>query len=280
MNHIELYNQTALQCGKLITRRYSTSFSLGIRMLGAHIRGPIYAIYAFVRLADEIVDTFHGHDKETLLREFREDTQKAIDRRISVNPVLHAFQQTVHAYGIERELIDAFLESMEMDLTGKTYNDSLYQQYIYGSAEVVGLMCLRVFCTGNEALYQQLKAPARSLGAAFQKVNFLRDLKDDHDDRGRMYFPGVDFSRFSVADKHQIERDILVDFADALKGIQQLPASSRKGVYLAYRYYLKLFRKITQKNPQQIKEERIRINNASKLYILMKSVARYRLNLF
>ncbi len=280
MNHLQLYHDTSLECGKLITRRYSTSFSLGIQMLGKEIRGPIYAIYAFVRLADEIVDTFHGHDKETLLKEFRRDTYLALERRISVNPVLHSFQETVHQYGIENELIDAFLDSMEMDLTGKTYDDSLYRKYIYGSAEVVGLMCLRVFCHGDVPFYESLKAPARSLGAAFQKVNFLRDLKDDFDGRGRMYFPGVDFSRFSEADKRQIEEDIHRDFEDALAGIKQLPRDSRKGVYLAYRYYVKLFRKITDRAPEQIKAERIRINNAAKMYILAKSFARYRLNLF
>jgi phytoene/squalene synthetase len=280
MNHLQLYHDTSLECGKLITRRYSTSFSLGIQMLGKEIRGPIYAIYAFVRLADEIVDTFHGHDKETLLREFRRDTYLALERKISVNPVLHSFQETVHQFGIEIDLVDAFLDSMEMDLTGKTYDDSLYRKYIYGSAEVVGLMCLRVFCYGDATYYERLKAPARSLGAAFQKVNFLRDLKDDFDGRGRMYFPGVDFSRFSEADKRQIEEDIHRDFEDALAGIKQLPAGSRKGVYLAYRYYVKLFRKITVRPPEQIKTERIRINNAAKMYILAKSFARYRLNLF
>ena len=280
MNHMELYNQTAVQCGKLITTSYSTSFSLGIKMLGAEIRGPIYAIYGFVRIADEIVDTFHGHDKETLLYEFRADVQKALDRKISTNPILHAFQETVHTYSIDKSLIVAFLDSMEMDLTGKTYNDSLYQQYIYGSAEVVGLMCLHVFCKGDEVLYNKLKKHARSLGAAFQKVNFLRDLKDDFDDRGRMYFPGIDFSKFSEADKKQIETDIITDFEDALEGIKQLPDSSRKGVYLAYRYYVKLFRKIAQKRPEQIKAERIRISNTSKMYILAKSFARYQLNIF
>lgn len=274
---MELYNRTAGQCGRLLTRRYSTSFSLGIRLLGKPIRGPVYAIYGFVRLADEIVDTFHEQDKATLLREFRADTQKALDRRLSVNPVLHAFQQTVHAYGIERQLVDDFLDSMEMDLNGKTYTDDLYRRYIYGSAEVVGLMCLRVFCSSDTNLYDVLKAPARRLGAAFQKVNFLRDLRDDFDDRGRMYFPGIDFARFSEADKRQIEADIHHDFAEALEGIRRLPASSRKGVYLAYRYYLKLFRKIARKNPEQIKARRIRINNLAKLYIFMKSEARYRL---
>lgn len=280
MNHMELYNDTTVQCSKLITKKYSTSFSLGIQMLGNELRGPIYAIYGFVRLADEIVDTFHGFDKETLLYEFRADTQKALDRKISTNPVMHAFQETVHRFGIEQDLINAFLDSMEMDLTGKTYTDSSYQKYIYGSAEVVGLMCLHVFCEGNKELYNKLMPHARSLGAAFQKINFLRDLKDDFDDKGRMYFPGVDFSCFSAMDKKQIEVDIVRDFEDALIGIKQLPNSSRKGVYLAYRYYIKLFHKISGKKPEQIKEERIRISNTSKMYIWAKSVARYQLNIF
>lgn len=280
MNHIQLYNDASQDCGKLITNRYSTSFSLGIKLLGKEIRGPIYAIYAFVRLADEIVDTFHGHDKSALLAEFKEDTYKALNRKISMNPVLHGFQETVHAYGIEPDLIDDFLASMEMDLSGKTYDDSSYQKYIYGSAEVVGLMCLHVFCKGDKKLYEELRMPARSLGAAFQKVNFLRDLKDDFDDRGRMYFPGVDFSCFSEADKRQIEEDIQKDFSDALDGIRRLPASARKGVYLAYRYYVKLFVKIANRRPEQIKSQRIRINNVSKMYIMMKSFARYQLNIF
>lgn len=275
MNHMDLYKQTSLQCSKAVTRRYSTSFSLGIRLLGTSVREAVYAIYGFVRLADEIVDTFHHRDKALLLQEFRRETEKALERKLSVNPILHAFQETVHRYGIESELVDAFLDSMEMDLNGKTYTDTLYQQYIYGSAEAVGLMCLRVFCHGNQAPYDELKSPARSLGAAFQKINFLRDLKDDHDERGRMYFPGIDFARFSEADKRKIEADIQRDFADALPGIRRLPASSRKGVYLAYCYYLKLFRKITRKKPDQIKAGRIRINNASKLYILMESLAKY-----
>lgn len=280
MNHMELYNQISVQCGKIITKQYSTSFSWGIKLLDVEMRTPIYSIYGFVRLADEIVDTFHGHDKETLLYEFRAETYKALERKISVNPILHAFQKTVHEFDIEQELIDAFLDSMAMDLTDKTYDDSSYQKYIYGSAEVVGLMCLRAFCKGNHELFENLKSPAKSLGAAFQKVNFLRDLKDDFDDRGRMYFPEVNFNHFSSEDKQQIEQDILTDFDQALKGIKLLPSSSRMGVYLAYRYYLKLFRKISGKHPEQIKAERIRLSNTSKIYILADSVARYRLNIF
>jgi phytoene/squalene synthetase len=215
----------------------------------------------------------------TMFREFRQDTYKALERGISINPIINSFQSVVRTYGIETELIDAFLDSMEMDLEGKTYDDELYKKYIYGSAEVVGLMCLRVFCQGDRALFDTLKSSARSLGAAFQKVNFLRDLKDDFDERGRIYFPGVDFSRFTNSDKSLIEEDIQKDFDDALSGIRRLPEGCREGVYLAYRYYVKLFLKIKNQKPERIREGRIRINNASKVYILLKSFARYRLNL-
>ncbi|MCB0569223.1 MAG: phytoene/squalene synthase family protein, partial [Phaeodactylibacter sp.] len=209
---MELYNKVCIECSQHITRRYSTSFSMGIRVFDPHLRGPICAIYGFVRFADEIVDTFHQYPKEGLLRRFRDDTYRAIEERVSLNPVLQAFQQTVHQYQIDSALIDAFLDSMEMDLYYNRYHDGLYQQYIYGSAEVVGLMCLRVFCEGDEALYQHLKAPARSLGSAFQKINFLRDMKSDFDERGRVYFPGVDFTRFTNEDKLEIEADIKKDF--------------------------------------------------------------------
>ncbi|MEM6698231.1 MAG: phytoene/squalene synthase family protein, partial [Bacteroidota bacterium] len=233
---LSLYNQVCRECSQLITNRYSTSFSLGIKSFDKHLRLPIYAVYGFVRFADEIVDTFHDYPKADLLQQFRLDTYKAIEEKISLNPVLHAFQEVVHRYQIERELIDAFLDSMEMDLHFDRYEDRLYKQYIYGSAEVVGLMCLRVFCDGNEEQYQRLKAPACSLGSAFQKINFLRDMKSDFDDRGRVYFPGVDFRRFSQQDKLQIEADIKKDFDHAYLGIVQLPKSARFGVYLAYVY--------------------------------------------
>lgn len=280
MNHLQIYDLSSIQCGKVITRKYSTSFSLGITMLGSDIRSAIYAIYGFVRLADEIVDTFHDFDKEALLKEFRHDTKQAIERKISTNPIIHAFQHTVHKYAIDQQLVSDFLDSMEMDLADKTYDDSLYKQYIYGSAEVVGLMCLQVFCYGKDTPYSDLEASARSLGAAFQKVNFLRDMKDDYAERGRIYFPGIDFSRFSAAEKKQIEADIEADFAHALEGIKKLPASSRHGVYLAYRYYAKLFRKISIQEPEKIKEGRIRINNVSKATLFAQSFARYRLNIF
>jgi phytoene/squalene synthetase len=268
-----------MECSKLITNRYSTSFSLGIRMFDKRFRDPIYAVYGFVRFADEIVDTFHNFPKEALLRRFEEDTYHAIDERISLNPVLQSFQDVVHRYNIERELIDAFLRSMEMDLHLNTYGQQGYEEYIYGSAEVVGLMCLRIFCEGDDAMYQQLKAPARSLGAAFQKVNFLRDIRSDYDDRGRVYFPGVDFTRFTNAEKRQIEADIARDFNDALIGIRQLPEGARLGVLLAYRYYTKLFDKIRRAPAEQVASKRIRVNDGRKIMLLFSSALRHSLNM-
>ncbi|MEN0049922.1 MAG: phytoene/squalene synthase family protein [Bacteroidota bacterium] len=276
---LSLYNQVCRECSQLITNRYSTSFSLGIKSFDKHLRLPIYAVYGFVRFADEIVDTFHDYPKADLLQQFRLDTYKAIEEKISLNPVLHAFQEVVHRYQIERELIDAFLDSMEMDLHFDRYEDRLYKQYIYGSAEVVGLMCLRVFCDGNEEQYQRLKAPACSLGSAFQKINFLRDMKSDFDDRGRVYFPGVDFRRFSQQDKLQIEADIKKDFDDAYVGIVQLPKGARFGVYLAYVYYTKLFAKIKNSPVKQVKEERIRVNDGRKMVLLFSSLVRNQFNL-
>ncbi len=276
---LELYNKTCLECSKLITNRYSTSFSLGIRVFDKRFRSPIYAIYGFVRFADEIVDTFHEYPKEELLSRFWEDTYRAIDERISLNPVLQAFQETVHKYHIERELIDAFLKSMEMDLYFNEYDPSKYKEYIYGSAEVVGLMCLRVFCEGDDAMYQRLKESARSLGSAFQKINFLRDMASDFDDRGRVYFPGVDFTQFTAQDKIDIEADIKKDFDDAYKGIIQLPKGVRLGVYLAYVYYTNLFQKIRQSPAERVTQERIRVHDGKKMYLLFSSALRNSLNL-
>lgn len=277
---LSLYNQTCLECSSLITRRYSTSFSMGIRVFDIKYRSPIYAIYGFVRFADEIVDTFHDFPKKELLDKFRSDTYEAIKSGISLNPVLHSFQNVVNKYNIERELIDAFLDSMEMDLNLNAYEDNLYQKYIYGSAEVVGLMCLRVFVNGDDQLYHHLYASARSLGSAFQKINFLRDIKSDFDERGRVYFPGVDFRSFNLRDKLQIESDIKKDFDDALIGIKQLPQGVRFGVYLAYKYYTKLFQKIKSASPSKVKEERIRVNDGRKVVLLFSSAFRLRFNLF
>lgn len=252
---------------------------MGIRMFDRRFRGPIYAIYGFVRFADEIVDTFHDKPKHTLLNRFREDTFRAIEEKVSLNPVLHSFQETVHRYGIERELIDAFLDSMEMDLYHNSYEPGLYEKYIYGSAEVVGLMCLRVFCEGDRALFESLKKPARSLGAAFQKINFLRDMQSDFDDRGRVYFPGVDFQTFTEKDKIRIEADIKQDFDLAYTGIVQLPKGARFGVYLAYVYYINLFQKIKRAPAKSVTRQRIRVHDGKKVYLLFSSALRNRLNM-
>lgn len=279
MEHQNLYNDTCRDCSKLITQRYSTSFSMGIKAFDKKYRPPIYAIYGFVRFADEIVDTFHDFEKATLLDRFRRDTYQAIEEGISLNPVLQAFQEVVHCYNIEMELIDAFLDSMEMDLHFNNYEDSLYKKYIYGSAEVVGLMCLRVFVEGDEERYQALKEPARALGSAFQKINFLRDMASDFDDRGRVYFPGIDFTRFTNEDKLAIEADIKQDFDFAYTGIVQLPKGVRFGVYLAYVYYTKLFKKIRQSPASRVKEERIRVHDTRKVMLLFSSALRNSLNL-
>ena len=276
---MELYNDVCVQLSKKITWNYSTSFTLGIRTLHKSLHDSIYSIYGFVRLADEIVDTFHEHDKAKLLNRFREQTWEAIEERISTNPVLQSFQLVVHQYNIDRDLIEAFLHSMEMDLHNHSYNANAYNEYIYGSAEVVGLMCLKVFCKGDQQEYDRLKAPARSLGAAFQKVNFLRDMKSDFKERGRVYFPGVDFNYFNDQVKQSIEAEIESDFKDALKGIEQLPSTSRFGVYVAYIYYQALLRKIKNLPAQSIRNERIRVPNKEKFVLLFSSWFKFRLNL-
>ncbi len=264
-----LYDQATLECSKVITTRYSTSFTLGIKTLAKKFQDPVYSIYGFVRFADEIVDTFHDHDKKVLLERFKNETYTAIEEKISLNPVLHSFQLVVNKYNIEKELIDAFLKSMEMDLHHKDYNEGNYNTYIYGSAEVVGLMCLRVFTDGDNNYYEELKEPARRLGAAFQKVNFLRDIKSDYFDRGRIYFPGVDFTQFKNNEKKAIESDIQEDFDAAHEGIMKLPKGARKGVYLAYVYYLKLFQKIRKLSASTIMNKRIRIPDGRKLILII-----------
>jgi phytoene/squalene synthetase len=275
---LNLYDTTTFKCSKLITEHYSTSFTLGIKTLASKFHMPIYAIYGFVRYADEIVDTFHEHNKKELLDRFRRDTYQAIEEKISLNPVLHSFQIVVNQYKIERELIDAFLHSMEMDLYFKDYNDDKYKEYIYGSAEVVGLMCLRVFCEGDIDLYNRLKEPARSLGAAFQKINFLRDMKSDYQERGRTYFPEVDFEKFDEHTKKQIEADIQKDFDDAYQGILKLPKGAKMGVYLAYVYYITLFKKIKAQPASVIMQKRIRVPDAKKIQLLLSSYFKYQLN--
>lgn len=266
-----LFTTVSEQCSRITTQEYSTSFASAIRLLHHDMRKPIYNIYGFVRFADEIVDTFHDFDKESLLAQFKKDTYEAIEKRISLNPILHSFQKTVNEYNIDHRLIDAFFHSMEMDLTKTSYNEAGYQEYIYGSAEVVGLMCLYVFCEGDKDLYKKLEAPARSLGAAFQKVNFLRDVKADYNGLSRVYFPGCDFNNFTQAEKLQIEEDIRRDFRDAYAGIVKLPIKSRFGVYVAYKYYLSLFRKICKACPSHILETRIRIPNYMKMMIVLRA---------
>lgn len=273
-----LFDQTALECSKLITEKYSTSFTLGIKTLDRKFHLPIYAIYGFVRFADEIVDTFHGFDKKVLLNRFRHDTYQAIEEGVSLNPVLHSFQMVVRQYNLERELIDAFLKSMEMDLYLQNYDSEGYSEYIYGSAEVVGLMCLRVFCEGNCPDYDRLREPARKLGSAFQKVNFLRDIKSDYQERGRTYFPGVDFNDFSRDAKKLIEDDIQRDFDEAYIGIMNLPRGARMGVYLAYTYYQTLFDKIKALPVAQIQTGRVRVPDAKKIALLAQTYLKYRLN--
>ena len=275
----QLFDEISVKSSKLVTNTYSTSFSLGIKFLDKSIRTPIYNIYGFVRFADEIVDSFQGYDKEYLLKKFRKDTIEAIEQKISLNPILNSFQETVNKYNIEWELIETFLESMKMDLDPITSSQKYYEKYILGSAEVVGLMCLHVFTEGNIEQYAKLAPSAKKLGSAFQKVNFLRDAQADFIDLGRTYFPGVDFNNFCDADKIKIEMDIEKDFEEALVGIKQLPTSSRGGVYLAYYYYLRLFRKIKNVSSENIISERIRIPNAQKVILMLQSFAKHQTNL-
>jgi phytoene/squalene synthetase len=274
-----LFDKISTKTSKLVTRQYSTSFSLGIRFLNKNFQEPIYGIYGFVRLADEIVDSFHQYDKKTLLEEFKKDTYLSIERGISLNPVLNSFQEVVNTFKIDHELIAAFLKSMEMDLEKKEYTEEGYKEYILGSAEVVGLMCLRVFTEGNNNLYQELKPYAMALGSAFQKINFLRDLNADYVGMGRMYFPNLNMSELNEKVKEEIEIDIEVDFDKGLQGIKKLPKKARLGVYVAYIYYRTLFNKIKKVNSQKILEERIRIPNPQKVMLFAGSYVRNRLNM-
>lgn len=274
----ELYDHVCLRCSKLTTNSYSTSFSLGIRFLHRDFHLPIYAIYGFVRFADEIVDTFHEHNKPELLARFKEDTYRAIEEKISLNPILHSFQYVVNKYHIERELIDTFLYSMELDLSEKKYDQEGYEEYIVGSAEVVGLMCLRVFLEGDDAKYDELKHYARRLGSAFQKINFLRDLKADYQVMGRTYFPEVEMSDFNDAVKSEIEADIQKDFDDGLTGIRKLPKKSRFGVYVAFVYYQSLFNKVKKTPAAVILNKRIRISDNQKYMLFLKCYLKHRMN--
>lgn len=274
-----LFDNLSMNISKMTTRTYSTSFSLGIYFLDSRLRNAIYGIYGFVRIADEIVDSFEGFDKKNLLTRFKSETYEAIHARISVNPILNSFQQVVHQYSIRPELIEMFLQSMEMDLEKVNYTPEKYRQYILGSAEVVGLMCLQVFTEGNHTMYEELKPYAMKLGAAFQKVNFLRDMKEDYQVLGRTYFPHVDMSDFTGLAKKQIEEEIESDFKIALAGIKKLPSSSKGGVYLAYVYYRSLFKKIKKLPAHRILVERIRINNGKKFGLMINSLLEFKMRL-
>lgn len=276
---MELFHTVSQECSKITTEKYSTSFSSAIRLLHPSLRTSIYNIYGFVRFADEVVDSFHEFNKEQLLAEFKKDTYRAIEQKVSLNPILQSFQITINQFEIDKELIEAFFNSMEQDLNKTKYDLEGYQQYIYGSAEVVGLMCLYVFCDGDKSMYNKLKPFAQALGAAFQKVNFLRDLKADYEQLNRTYFPGIDFRNFTPAIKKQIEEDIAADFQKAYEGIIQLPANARFGVYVAYKYYLSLFKKIKKSQPALLFDSRIRIPNYSKVFILMRAGLRSQFNI-
>ncbi|MCF8303558.1 MAG: phytoene/squalene synthase family protein [Bacteroidales bacterium] len=275
----ELYDQIAKRTSRITTNTYTTSFSMGIRFFNKKYHAPIYGIYGFVRLADEIVDTFHEHDKQQLLDEFKADTYEAIERGISMNPILHHFQMVVNEYGIDLKLIEQFLKSMEMDLYKEKYNQQEFEEYILGSAEVVGLMCLRVFCEGDDKVYDELKESAMRLGSAFQKINFLRDLNADYRKLGRSYFPGVDLHKFDEVSKKKIEEDIEKDFAHGLDGIRELPQGVRLGVYLAYVYFHSLFKKIRKSKSTTILNHRVRIPNSKKYGLLFKSCLKHSFNL-
>lgn len=274
-----LFDKVSFATSQMTTEAYSTSFSMGTRLLAPEIRQAIYGIYGFVRFADEIVDTFHEYDKAYLLTKFRADTFEAIYQKISLNPILNSFQSVVNEYQIPSELIKTFLDSMEMDLNKKDYSQHGYETYILGSAEVVGLMCLKVFVQGDKKLYEQLKPSAMHLGAAFQKINFLRDLKEDFEGMGRAYFPNIDLLNFTNQDKRNIEEEIEADFRHGLEGIKQLPTSSRFGVYMAYQYFHNLLEKIKRTDAKLVKSSRIRIPNQQKYALAIGGFVRHSLNL-
>ena len=276
---MHLFTKVSGLCSEITTKNYSTSFSSAIKLLHKDLQQHIYNIYGFVRFADEIVDTFHDYDKSTLLHEFKQSTFEAIERRISLNPIVNSFQSTVNYYCIDLKLINDFFNSMQLDLYKQQYDHKEYEAYIYGSAETVGLMCLYVFCEGDSNMFEQLRSYAQSLGAAFQKVNFLRDMKNDFEKLNRVYFPHIDEENFSDDDKQKIERHIQRDFDHAYKGIVKLPVKARFGVYVAYKYYLSLFKKIQKLQPRYVKKQRIRIPNYSKVFIVAKAGVRSQLNI-
>ena len=276
----KLFDQVSESCSRIVTESYSTSFTLATKMLDSSIRQDIYNIYGFVRFADEIVDSFHNYDKKELLDLFEKDLKKSIEDKISLNPILNSFQKTIHNYQIDYELVDSFLNSMKLDLDKKKYlTKKEFDQYVYGSADVVGLMCLKVFVKGNKNQYNDLRPYAMSLGSAFQKVNFLRDLKADHDGLNRSYFPNLNIDEFDEPSKKIILDEIDKNFRHALKGIFKLPSSARFGVYTAYKYYLKLLNKLRKTHPLKIKSSRIRVPNYQKVNVLARSYVRYRLNI-
>ena len=276
----KLFDQVSADCSKIVTQSYSTSFSLATKMLHSSIRPHIYNIYGFVRFADEIVDSFHQYPKKELLDRFEEDLDLCLTQRISLNPILNSFQETVHAFQIDRELIDAFMRSMRWDLDKKVYTtEADYKAYIYGSADVVGLMCLKVFVKGDQNKYDELKPTAMALGSAFQKVNFLRDLKDDFQELNRTYFPSVNFNQFDEKSKRAIINEIEQDFALALVGIFKLPMEAQFGVYTAYKYYTKLLKKLKNTAPNHIQNQRIRVPNYQKMGVFASSYLKYRFNL-
>lgn len=270
---MELYHKTSSKISKIVTRSYSTSFSLGISLFSPSYRDAIYGIYGFVRIADEIVDTFHDFDKAKLMSDFRKETDEALKTGLSTNPILHSFVQTVKKYDIDYSYIKAFLDSMEMDLSNSYYEHKEYDEYIYGSAEVVGLMCLQIFCGKNEDLFNELIEPAKALGSAFQKVNFLRDIKSDIDERGRIYLPGVD-NRVEIDDnsKQKLENEIENEFSEALRGIRRLPHGVKLGVYSAFLYYSVLFKKIKKMRINELMERRVRVSNITKSALVIKSL--------
>ena len=276
---IQIFHEASENCSRVVTENYSTSFSSAIRLLHKDLRAPIHNIYGFVRFADEIVDTFHEYDKTFLLQQFKEATYDALQRGISLNPILNSFQKTVNEYDIDLELVDDFFQSMELDISKKKYDQKEYAEYIYGSAETVGLMCLYIFCEGNRDLFGQLAPSAKALGAAFQKVNFLRDIKADYNGLSRTYFPGCDLRNFTELQKKEIEEDIHHDFDTAYRGILQLPAKARFGVYVAYKYYFSLFKKIKRTKPARVLTKRIRIPNYYKALIILRAGVKNQLRL-
>jgi phytoene synthase len=275
----KIFDDVSKDCSKIITKKYSTSFSLGISLLDKKLHNPIYSIYGFVRLADEIVDSFHDHNKKELLEKYRKDTKQAINEKISLNPVLNSFQNVVNKYNIDWKFIEQFLNSMQHDIYNTKHNESSYKEYIAGSAEAVGLMCLRVFCNNQNDLFNNLEDYAKILGSVFQKVNFIRDINADYNQLQRVYFPNLDINKFNKQEKLKIELDIENEFKSALVGVKKLPAESKKGVFLAYSYYYSLFKKIKKTPASQILHKRIRIPNTLKIITLIKIEIKYRLNL-